>query len=53
MARKQFLGKLTSRVRRHPVGQKFHRKRSISHRFQDKRVFVFYAKIQDGCPNWC
>ena len=23
--------------------------RSISHRFQDKCVFAFYAEIQDGC----
>ena len=25
---------------------------SISHRFQDKCIFVFYAEIQDGCKKW-
>ena len=31
------------------VGQKFRRNRSILLRFQDKRVFVFNAEIQDDC----
>ena len=33
-------------------GQKFLRNRSISHRFQDKYVYVFYAEIQDGWQKW-
>ena len=33
-------------------GKKFRRNRSISHHFQDKCVYVFYAEIQDGCQKW-
>ena len=35
-----------------PVHQKFRRNRSISHCFQDKDVFAFYAQIHDGCQKW-
>ena len=52
MAGKQFLGKVVSRVSKYPAGQKFHQNRSISLRFRDKHVFVFNAKIQDGCQKW-
>ena len=38
MMRKQFLGKDTSRLCRHPVGHKFHQNCSISHRFRNKFV---------------
>ena len=48
MAGKQFLGKVTSRLCRSPVGQKFCRKRSISHNCQDKYIFAFYPEIQVG-----
>ena len=48
MAGKRFLGKLASTLCSYPVGQKFCQNRSISHRYQDKCVFVFYAEIQDG-----
>ena len=34
------------------MGQKFRRNCSISLRFQDKRVFVFNAEIQDGRQKW-
>ena len=51
MVRKQFLGKVTSKLCRYFVGPKFCRNHSISHRFQDKCIFVFYAEIQDGCQN--
>ena len=37
---------------RYLVGQKFRRNCSISLCFRDKRVFVFYAEIQDGCQKW-
>ena len=30
-------------------GQKFRRNCSISHRFRDKCIYMFYAEIQDGC----
>ena len=52
MAGKRFLGKVASKLCRYPVGQKFHRNRSISLRFRDKRVFAFYAEIQDGRQKW-
>ena len=39
-------------LKRYPMGQKFRRNRSISHGFQDKHVFAFYAEIQDGCQKW-
>ena len=39
MAGKRFLEKVTNRLCRYPVGQKFRRNRSISFRFQDKRFF--------------
>ena len=42
------MGKLGSRLYRYPVGQKFCQNRSISHCFQDKCAFAFYAEIQDG-----
>ena len=32
--------------------QKFCRNRSISLRFWDKRIFAFYAEIQDGRQKW-
>ena len=43
-----FLRKVTSRHFRYPVGQKFCQNRSISLRFQNKLVFMFYAEIKDG-----
>ena len=46
---KQFLDTFASSLCRNPVCQKFRRNRSISHRYQDKCVFAFYAEIQDGC----
>ena len=49
---KRFMGKVTSRLCRHPTGQKFHRNRSISLHFEDKCTFVFFAEIQDGRQNW-
>ena len=52
MAGKRFLGKLTSTLSSYPVGQKFHLNRSISHRYRDKCVFVFYAEIQDRRQKW-
>ena len=33
-------------------GKKFQQNHSISHRFQDKCVYVFYVEIQDGCQKW-
>ena len=33
-------------------GKKFRQNRSISHRFRDKCVYVFYAEIQDGHQKW-
>ena len=36
----------------HSVGQKFRQNRSISLHFEDKHVFAFYAKIQDGRQKW-
>ena len=48
MAGKRFLQKVASRLRRHPVGQKFRRNHSISLRYRDKYVFAFNAEIQDG-----
>ena len=30
-------------------GQKFRRNCSISHRFRDKCIYMFYTEIQDGC----
>ena len=44
--------KITSTLCRYPVGQKFCRNRSILLRFQDKRLIVFNAEIQDGCQKW-
>ena len=52
MAAKRFLQRVTSRLRRHPVDQKFRRNRSISLRYQDKCVFAFNAEIQDGRQKW-
>ena len=49
---KAILCNVATTLCRYPVGQNFHRNRSISHRFQDKCIFVFYAKIQDGCQKW-
>ena len=34
------------------LGGKFCQNCSISHHFQDKSVFAFYAEIQDGWQNW-
>ena len=34
------------------MGLKFRRNHSISLRFRDKHVFVFYAEIQDGHQKW-
>ena len=34
------------------MGKKFHQNRSISHHFQDKCIFAFYAEIQDGHQKW-
>ena len=34
------------------MGQKLCQNRSISLRFQDKRVFAFYTEIQDGRQKW-
>ena len=33
-------------------GSEFCQNRSISHRYWDKLVFVFYAEIQDGHQKW-
>ena len=52
VAGKPFLTKVASRVCIYPGGQKFCRNRSISLRFRDKRVFAFYAEIQDGHQKW-
>ena len=52
MAGKRFLGQVASRLYIYPVGQKIRRNRSISYRFRDKCIFVFYAEIQDGCQKW-
>ena len=49
---KRFLGKVGNRLCRYSAGQKFCRNLSISHRFRDKRVFAFYAEIQDGSQKW-
>ena len=43
---------MKTRIWRYPVGQKFCRNRSISHCFQGKCVFAFYAEIQGGCLKW-
>ena len=48
MAGKRFLGKVSSRLCRYSLGQKFRQNGSISHPFRDKCVFVFYAEI----PRW-
>ena len=48
MAGKQFLGKVVIRFFIYPAGQKFCQTRSISHHFQDNRIFVFHAEIQHG-----
>ena len=45
---KMILRKVASRLCRYPTHQKFCQNCSISLRFQDKRVFAFYAEIQDG-----
>ena len=52
MAGKRLMQKLASEPCRYPLGQKFLRNHSISHRFQDKCVFAFYTDIQDGCQKW-
>ena len=52
VAGKRFLGKVTSRLCRYPVGEKFRRNRSISHGLRDKHVFAFYEENQDGHPKW-
>ena len=52
MAGKRLLGKVANRLCRYLVDQKFRRNRSISLRFQSKRVFAFYTEIQDGCQKW-
>ena len=52
MAGKRFLGKPASRISKYPMSKKICQNRSISHRFQDKYVFVFYTQIQDGCKKW-
>ena len=49
---KQFLEKVAGRLCKYPVGQKCHRNRSITLRFQDKWIFAFYAEIQDGRQKW-
>ena len=50
--RESVLRKVANRLHRYPMGQKFHRNRSISHRFRDKCVFAFNAEIQDGHQKW-
>ena len=52
MEGKRFLGKMFSRLCRSPVGPKICRNCSISHLYQDKCVFAFYAEIQDGRQKW-
>ena len=52
VAGKQFLRKNASRLCRYPVDQKFCWNRSISFRFRDKHIFVFYEEIQDGHQKW-
>ena len=44
--------KVTIRLCRYPVGQKFRQNCSISLRFQDKHIFVLNAEIQDGHQKW-
>ena len=34
------------------MAQKFRQNRSSSHCFQNKRIFTFYAEIQDGRQKW-
>ena len=50
--RKTIFQKIASRLCIYPAGQKFCRNPSISLYFQDKRVFVFNAEIQDGRQKW-
>ena len=52
MAGKQFLQNVADRLHRYPADQKIRPNRSISLCFQDKRVFVFNAEIQDGHQKW-
>ena len=52
MSGKRFWGKVTSRLCRYPLGQKFCRNRSTSLCYRDKCIFAFYAEIQDGRQKW-
>ena len=52
MVGKLFCEKVNSTLRRHPVGQKFRRIRSISLRYVDKQIFAFNGEIQDGRQKW-
>ena len=52
VAGKGFLQKVASKLCRYPVGQKFHRNRSILLCFRDKCIFVFNTEIQDGHQEW-
>ena len=52
MAEKRFLRKVACKLCRYPVGQKFHRNRSILLSYQDKHIFELNAEIQDGRQKW-
>ena len=52
MTGEKILRKVTSKLCRYPVGQKFCGNRSILLHFQDKQVFAFNAEIQDGRQKW-
>ena len=45
-------GKVATSLCRYAGGQTFQQNRSISHPFQDKYGFAFYAEIQDGRQKW-
>ena len=53
VAGKRFLEKVASQLWGYPPrDKKFQRNHSISHHFQDKGVFPFYAEIQDSHQKW-
>ena len=49
---KQFLRKVSSRLCRYPVGQKFCRNHSILLRFRVKHIFLFNTDFQDSWQQW-
>ena len=52
MIGKKIFGKRCQMTQRIPRGSTFCQNCSITHCLQDKRVFAFYAEIQDGRPKW-